>query len=57
MSTFLWSMLFLFGLAVIGQLCMLGSGEYPPRTSVSVALDCAINTGVLVWIAILLRGA
>lgn len=54
MTTFLWAMIVLCGLGVVGKLLWLATGRLPPRTPFQEAADVAFNAAVVVWAAVLL---
>lgn len=54
MTIFLWTMLVLIALSVIGNLSWLVSREFPLRTAQKAAIDVAVNVCILAWIVVLL---
>ena len=54
MSTFLWVMIVVMSLENIARLVSLATGKIPTRTPGPLAVDIVINTGLIVWAAVLL---
>lgn len=54
MKAFLYSMVGLYVFDILSRLFWLATGRFPERTPGQVALDAAINAGILVWIIYLL---
>jgi len=53
MTNFLWVMLFIFALDIAGKLDCLRIGSRP-YSACATALGVVVNTGLLVWVSILL---
>lgn len=54
MTTFLYAMLGMLTIDIIGRLTWLATGTYPIRTPVVTAWDLAINVGFAGWAIYLL---
>lgn len=54
MNAFLWTMLVAFSLDVVARIIWLATGDYPPRTPRTIALDLAINIVCTMWVVLLL---
>lgn len=57
MTWFLWTILVLMALSVLGNLIWLASGDFPPRKPKEAAIDVCINVALVVWAVVLLGRA
>lgn len=55
MTTFLWTLIALLSLEVVGKLYWLGSGDLPERTPAVIALDVIGCVALIVWAVYLLK--
>lgn len=57
MTLFLWTLIALLALSILGKLAWLATGKFPQRRPGAEALDVCCNTALIVWAAVLLAGA
>ena len=54
MTAFLWAMIAIFIIEIACKLALMAAGKFSPPTPITYALDTAVNTGLLLWAALLL---
>ena len=54
MTAFLWTMIVLMALMVIGKLIWLAEGKIPERNPKHLAVDIVLDAALIVWASILL---